>query len=182
MESNEMKKFKAKQLRFKKPIVKNLNLDYIKEDLWDIRDECETVRWYTDSDDEVLINALNGDEEEAYEFKIAFGDLCAECEQMSDDLNEEWVPECFDLLFVAAGASEYGGGLLGWDSFEGDYFGIDCMDSFAEDEAKKKLKSMTKDQLIESIRQCVNYPPLAHAEVGASVRRLLFCSATALVY
>lgn len=65
---------KAKQLRYKKPIVKNLNLVTIKEDLWEIQDECGDVRWYTDSEDgtDSLINALAGDEDEAYEFKMAF--------------------------------------------------------------------------------------------------------------
>lgn len=55
---------------------------------------------------------------------------------------------------MAAGAGESFGGLLGWDSFEGDYFGIDGTDAWAEDEAKKKLKQMTKNELIQSIRQC----------------------------
>lgn len=150
------KREKARQLRYKKPIVKNLNLEYITNDLWDIQDACEEVRWYTDSEDgeDTLINALNGDEDEAYEFKMAFADLCAECERMSNDLDEEWVPECFDIFFVAAGGGEMSGGLLGWDSFEQDYFGIDCGESFAEDEAKKKLKQMTKDELIAAVRQC----------------------------
>lgn len=143
---------KARSLRYKKPISKNLNLYYIQQDLWDIQEECESIRWYTDSEDgeDSLINALEGNEDEAYEFKMAFADLCAECERMFEDLQEEWVPECFDIFFVAAGA----GGLLGWDSYEGDYFGLDCEDSFAEDEAKKQLKRMTKDELIASARQC----------------------------
>lgn len=46
------------------------------------------------------------------------------------------------------------GGLLGWDSYEGDYFGINSSDAWAEDEAKKKLKTMTKDELIAAVRQC----------------------------
>lgn len=46
------------------------------------------------------------------------------------------------------------GGLLGWDSFEGDYFGIDGTDAWAEDEAKKKMKTITKDELIAAARQC----------------------------
>lgn len=147
---------KAKSLRYKKPIVKNLNLDTITQDLWDMQEECEEIRWYTDSEDgdDTLINALCGDEDEAYEFKMAFADLCAECEKMLDDLNEEWVPECFDLFFVAAGAGETYGGLLGFDSYEQDYFGIGCSDSWAEDEAKKKLKQMKKDEMIVAIRQC----------------------------
>lgn len=156
IDAKETKRRKAQQLRYKKPIVKNLNLDKIKEDLWDIQEECEGVRWYTDSEDgnDSLINALDGDEDEAYGFKMAFADLCAECDRMQEDLEEEWVPECFDIFFVAAGAGYTFGGLLGYDAYEGDYFGISCSDSFAEDEAKKKLKAMTKDDLIAAARQC----------------------------
>lgn len=154
--AEETKRFKAKQLRYKKPIVKNLNLYSITQDLWDIQEECENVRWYTESEDgnDSLINALAGDEDEAYEFKMAFADLCAECDRMREDIKEEWVPECFDIFFVAAGAGESWGGLLGWDSYEKDYFGISCYSSFAEDEAKKKLKQMTKEDLIAAARQC----------------------------
>ena len=86
--AEETRRNKAKNLRYKKPIVKSLNLDAIKDDLWDIQSECEEVRWYTDSEDgnDSLINALAGDEEEAYEFKMAFADLCAECDRMWNDL------------------------------------------------------------------------------------------------
>lgn len=156
MDAEETKRWKAKQLRYKKPIVKDLNLDKITEDLYDIMEECENIRWYTDSEDgeDSLINVLDGDEDEAYEFKIAFADLCAECERMQEDLQEEWIPKCFDIFFVAACAGESFGELLGWDSYEGDYFGIGNMDTFAEDEAKKRLKQMTKDELIIATRQC----------------------------
>ena len=51
IDAEETKRNKAKQLRYKKPIVKNLNLDFIQQDLWDIQSECEDVRWYTDSED-----------------------------------------------------------------------------------------------------------------------------------
>nr|DAH23275.1 MAG TPA: hypothetical protein [Caudoviricetes sp.] len=156
MDAEEVKKNKAKNLRYKKPIVKNLNLDFIQQDLCDIQEACEEVHWFTDSDDgsATLINALSGDEDEAYEFKMAFADLCAECERMFEDLRAEWVPDCFDILFVVAGAGETYGGLLGFDSYEQDYFGIGCFEAFAEDEAKKKLKQMTKDELIAAVRQC----------------------------
>lgn len=151
--SEETKKEKARQLRYKKPIAKNLNFDYISQDLWDIQDICEEVRWYTDTEDgeDSLLNALSGDEDEAYEFKMAFADLCAECERMREDLNEEWVPECFDIFFVAMGQDD----VLGWDSYEGDYFGITAYESdLAENESKEKLKKMTKDELIDASRQC----------------------------
>lgn len=167
--AEETKKNKAKSLRYKKPIVKNLNLDAIKDDLWDIQDACEDVHWYTDSEEgsDSLVNALDGDEDEAYEFKMAFADLCAECERMFEDLQEEWVPDCFDIFFVAAGAGDSYGGLLGFDTYESDYFGLSCDTAFAEDEAKKKLKQMTKDELIAAVRQCFK---IYQAYVGLRTR------------
>ncbi len=139
VDAEETKRFKAKQLRYKKPIVKNLNLDFIQQDLWDIQEACEEVHWYTESEDgnDSLINALSGDEDEAYEFRMAFADLCAECEKMFEDIQEEWVPDCFDIFFVAAGAGETYGGLLGFDEYKQDYFGIGCSDSWAEDDVER---------------------------------------------
>ena len=149
------KKEKARQLRYKKPIAKDLNLDKIKSDLWDIQEACEEVHWYFDTDEDSLINALDGNEDEAYEFRMMFADLCAECTKMHQDLLEEWIPECFDILFVVANAGDYYGGLLGYDTYEGDYFGLSCSDVFAKDEAYKKLMRMTKDDMIAAIRQCL---------------------------
>lgn len=79
IDAMETKRQKAKLLRYKKPIVKDLNLQSIYEELWDIQEECENVHWYFETDDETLINALDGNEDEAFEFKMMFGDLCAEC-------------------------------------------------------------------------------------------------------
>jgi len=167
--AEETKRRKAEALRYKKPIVRDLNLDTIRNDLWDIQEECEGIRWYTDSDDgeDSLINALDGDGDEAYEFRMAFADLCAECDRMRKDLEDEWVPKCFDIFFVVIGAGDAYGGLLGYDTYEGDYFGINCIDAYAEDEAKKKLKQMTKDDLIAAARQCFK---VYHAYIGLRTR------------
>ena len=144
--AEETKRRKAKELRYKKPIVKGLNLESIRQELWDIEEQCEDVHWYFDSDDDSLLNALDGNEDEAYEFRMMFADLCAECEQMRCDLEEEWIPDCFDRFFVAAGAGDDYGGLLGYDTYENDYVGFSCMDVFAEDESKKALMRLTKDK------------------------------------
>lgn len=154
VDAEETRRKKAAQLRYKKPIAKELNLDSIKEALVNIQEKCEDVQWYFDTDDDTLINALDGDEDEAHEFKMMFGDLCAECEMMWRDLEEEWVPDCFDRFFVAVGAGDDYGGIWGYDSYEQDYFGISCTAAFVEDEAKKQLKNMTKDNLIAAARQC----------------------------
>lgn len=165
VDAEETKRMKAKKMRYKKPIVKNLNIETLTTELYDIQEECENIRWYTDSEDgtDSLINALDGDADEAYEFKMAFADLCAECEKMYYDLQEEWVPKCFDIFFVAIGAGDFEGGLLGWDFYEHDYYGISCHSFSVEDEAAKRLKQMTKDELIIAARQCFK---IFHAYMG----------------
>lgn len=151
----ENKKEKAMKMRQRKPLVKNMNLEFIQQDLYEMQEACEDIRWYTDSEDgnDSLINALDGDEDEAYEFKMAFADLCAECERMWDDLREEWVPDCFDIFFVAV--SNDNSELVGWDFYEEDYMPIGYSDNFIRGNACKKLKTMTKDNLIEAAMQCL---------------------------
>lgn len=170
MTAEESKAWKAKNLRYKRPIVRDLNFDRIRDDLCEIGDACEEVRWYVDSKDgsDSLINALLGDEDEAYEFKMAFADLSAECDRMWDDLQNEWVPKCFDAFFVAIGAGAYYGSLLGWDSYEGDYYGLESYeDDFAENEAGKMLHQMTKKDLIAAARRCFR---IYHAYIGLRYR------------
>ena len=52
VDAEETRRYKARQLRYKKPIVKDLNLDSIKQELWDIQEECNNVHWYFEEDDE----------------------------------------------------------------------------------------------------------------------------------
>ena len=163
VDAEETRRRKAKELRYRKPIVKYINLETIQEELWDITGECDEVKWYWESDDDTLINALDGDDDEAYEFKMMFSDLCAECAQMLEDLQFEYIPKCFDDFFVAIGAGDYGGGLLGWDSYEQDYFGLQCTDSYAMEKSANRLKQLTKDQLIESAHMCFK---VYHAYMG----------------
>ena len=73
--AEETRREKARLLRYKKPIVKEISLDFIQQDLWDIMEECENVRYYFDSDDDTLLNALDGDEDVEHERKMMFCDL-----------------------------------------------------------------------------------------------------------
>lgn len=152
MDKNETKREKAKNLRYKKPIANGLNLEDIKGSLWDILDACGEVEYYIDCDDDTLLNALDGDEDDAYEFKMMFAELSAECEQMQDDLHNEYVPEYFDLFFAAINK---GGEMLGYDRYEHEYYGLSSFESrLANEEAAKKMKALTKDQLIEAAQFC----------------------------
>lgn len=166
-EAEETRREKARLLRYKKPVVRDINLQTILEELQEITEACDDVRYFWETDEDTLLNALDGDEDEAYEFRVMFADLCAECEQMYRDMEDGYVPECFDILFVAAGAGRYGGGYLGYDVYEQDYYGIDLPDSFVEHEGIKKLKQMTKDQIIESTAACLR---VLYAYIGLRYR------------
>ncbi len=148
------KAYKARQLRYKKPIARYLNIDKIRDELYDMMEVCEDIHWY-DGDYESLVNALDGDDEDAREFKLAFSDLEADLERFQEDLGEAYVSEYFDLLFPAAGAS-FAGGYLGFDGFEDDYIGIEPYEySYAEGEAAKKILALTKKQILEAVGQCL---------------------------
>lgn len=163
--AEETRRIKAMNLRYKKPIAKGLNLDDIRNSLWDILEACEDVQYYIDGDDETLLNALDGDEDDAYEFKMMFSTLSAECEQMQYDLKNEYVPEYFDLFFAAVNK---GSEMMGYDTYEGDYYGLGSFESrFANEEAVKKIKTLTKDQLVEAIQYCFG---IYQAYIGLTYR------------
>lgn len=163
--SEETRRIKARNLRYKKPIANGLNLEDIRNSLWDISEACSDVQYYIDCDNETLINALDGNEYDAYEFKMMFSMLSAECEQMQYDLNNEYIPEYFDLFFVAVNK---GGEMLGYDTYEQDYYGLGIFESgLANEEAVKKIKALTKDQMVEAIQCCFR---IYQAYIGLTYR------------
>ena len=160
--AEETKREKARQLRYKKAIAKDFNLESIKDTLWDIQEECDNVKYYfEDNDDDTLLNALCGDEEQEWEFRMMFADLCAECEQMWTDIKEEYIPEYFDTFFGAIS----GGSMLGWDEYEGDYFGLHdgYVDRMAKEENRKRMLRKTKQEIIEGACVCFR---IAQAYMG----------------
>lgn len=158
--AEEKRREKARNLRYRKPIMQELNIRHIREELADIAEQCAEVQWFVDSEDgrDTLLAALNGDEDDAYEFRMSFSTLSADCERMAEDLDQNlWYPgaedisrvdDGYDLFFVSIGAG--GGDMYGYDAYEEDYFGLDTFESeLAEREAKKKLMRLTKDQIID---------------------------------
>lgn len=151
VDAEETRRIKARNLRYKKPVAKGINLDEINDNLCDIQEECENVRWYFD-DEDTLINALDGNEDEVYEFRMMFADLCAECEQMREDLDEvlwdENLRNAFNSWFPAVNSGE----MLGWDSYESDYMPISSgyEQDKAHDEGRKRVLRMTKEQILDT--------------------------------
>lgn len=169
MTHEELLQEKAKRLRYKKPVVRNINLDAIREGLCEVQEACSDVQWYMDSEDgsETLLNAIE-DEDDLWEFKMSFAVLQTEAEKMASDLEETYVPDCFDLFFCGIGAQDVGGGMLGYDEYEGDYFGLDVYgQEAAEKEAAEKLKRLTKAELIDAMSVCFR---IAISYVGLRAR------------
>lgn len=154
----EQRREKAKQRRYKKPMLNRLNIESIRCDLTDMADVTSDVAYFCDTEDESLLESLIGDEDDAFELKTMVAQLSSDVERMLyTDIEDGWVPECFDLFFArVAGAIRSFGGLSGYDSFEGDYFGLDMYyeAELAVREAEKKLMQMTKKELIEAATQC----------------------------
>lgn len=174
-QAEEKRREKARQLRYRKPAVKDLNISEILIQLTEIEEECAEVHWYCDSEDgwDTLLNALDGDDDDAWEFKTAFADLEGQCERMREDLTDDFsmamgVTEGFDLFFAGIGADAATGGMLGYDEYEQDYFGLEP--GWESEQAKKtaaeKLKRLTKDELIDRMGRCfriaVNFLSLRH--------------------
>ena len=108
---------KARQLRYKKAVLDEFNLESIQTELGEITEECDNIRWVEDGDEAKLIAALDGDEEEAFEFRMMFSELSSECERLNDLLYENYISEHFDDFF--AGISD-GSGLrmVGYDDYD----------------------------------------------------------------
>lgn len=160
--AERIRREKARGIRYKKAISAELNLEQIQQNLWDMQETASNIRWWYTDGDETMLDELIGDEEESFELKMAFSTLEADCYQMIEDLHNQWIPECFDYFF--AGIAQ--GKMIGYDSYEGDYFGLDdgFETEFAQREARDRLKRYTKDQLIDAYRTCfqvaVNYMAL----------------------
>lgn len=154
MTAEELKQRKAKNLRYKRPIAQCMNYEFICEQIWNMGELISDIQWFID-DEENLVNAMNGDEDDAYEFKLAFSDLAGELEQFEEDLRNEYIPNCFDDLFPAAGA-DFFGGYLGYDTYDHDYFGLLPYEyRYAEEEAEKRICRLTKKELLEAVGACL---------------------------
>lgn len=157
--AERLRREKAKNLRYKRAISADLNLETITSSLWEMQETASNIRWWYTDGDETMLDELIGDEEESFELKMAFSTLDADCYQMIEDLDNQWIPECFDSFFGAITP----GRMMGYDSYEGDYFGLDdgYETELAQREARERLKRYTKDDLIDAFRTCfrlaVNY-------------------------
>lgn len=137
---------KAKQLRYKKPLVEELNLDEINSNLYDMAEACGNVRWYLGDQAEALSDLIGDDD--ASEFEASFSSLYVDIERLQQDLNDIWLPDYFNDFMAAVIPS--GTQMLGYDSYEEDYFKLGSWESeIACREASERMTKKTKKELIE---------------------------------
>ena len=145
---------RSRALRYKKPALATMGWEAIRQELDDIQEACSDVHWYFDTDDDTLINALDGDEEEAWEFKLAFADLEGKADQLSEILYDYESTEVFDDCTVALIGNRYD--VVGFDSVEEDYYSLCRYEAdLAVTESGKRLMRLTKAEMLSTIGQSV---------------------------
>ena len=148
---------KAESLRYKKAMVNNLSFWQFRNSLEEMSQDCEEVSYWSGSDLDTLVDALDGDLDEAQQFQFDFAQLSSDIERMWEDMNDIDEPESFDDILVVSGmGSKPGYEILGYDVVEEDYFGIDAwMRGYAVEKSAKRLERLTKKHLIERMAQVI---------------------------
>ena len=145
---------RSRNLRYKRPALASMGFEAMRYELDMISDKCCDIHWWTDTDDETLLNALDGDEEDAWEFRLAFSELDTACDRLNQALwNSGIDAETFDDCTVALIGNRYN--LVGFDDYEEDYFALTSYESeLADGEAGKRIMRLTKKEMISTIGQC----------------------------
>ena len=86
--SEKDRAYRARNLRYKRAALASMGFESILSELNDMRETCDTIHWWTDQDDETLLNALDGDDEDIWEFKMAFGDLETKADSLFETIYE----------------------------------------------------------------------------------------------
>jgi len=138
---------KAEALRWKKPLVKELNLEEMQYNLGEMLEACGNVRWYLGKEVDELDELMG--EDAAYEFQGSFTALSADIERIQDQFGDIWVPEYFDDFMAAVNPD--GQEIDGYDSYEEDYFRLDSWQAErACREAKERIQRKTKSEIIDA--------------------------------
>lgn len=145
---------KARNMAYRKPLVKQLNYDDILSSLYEMQESCASVSYFDVNEEEFLMDALDGNEDEAYQFKMMFSDLESDIDRTIDDVTEfrEYIPDCFDDWFIACHAGR-NNGYMGYDEYEEDFVSLDYPE-IVESDAEKRISRMKKDDIIQSGRIC----------------------------
>lgn len=145
---------KARDLRYKHAALESLGAEFLTNRLEEITVACDDVQYFMDSEGKTLLDALDGNEEEAFEFKMMFADLAADAYRLSAQLyNDGFNQQDYDDVTVAMVGEMYR--LVGFDSYELDYYGLcgSYEEEWAQDESRKRLMGKTKKDLLDCVKR-----------------------------
>jgi hypothetical protein len=144
---------RARNLRYKKAALSTLSYDSMADELYDISSACADIQYFM-SDDESLVAALDGDDDDAFEFRMMFCDLSAKCEQLGEAVRDSDVRDYFDDFMVGLLGNKYN--TIGFDSYEEDYFDLTRFEGeLAQTESGKRIMNLTKQNILSVAGQCL---------------------------
>lgn len=148
------KAIRTRSLRYKRPALASLGYEFITNELYDIQCACDDVRYFVENDQDTLLNALDGDDEAEWEFRMAFSDLENKAEELSNQIGDWTIRDDFDDCTVGLLGRRYK--TVGFDSEEEDYFALTSFEQeLAQTEAGKRLMRKTKPEIISTVGQCL---------------------------
>ena len=156
MSLKKSKAEKCRNLRYKRPALMDLGYFAITEKLDEIQEVCGEIHWAFD-DDETLVNAFDGSEEDAYEFRMAFTEIEGEAYRLQECLREQFCygndpAREFDDCTVALIGNRYNA--VGFDDYEEDYYSLTSYEThLATTEAGKRILRKTKAEMLGAIGQ-----------------------------
>ena len=154
IEKSEIKSRRTRNLRYKKPALASFGYDAIVAEMWEIIGAIEDVQWFIDDGDETLLNALDGDNEAEWEFRMAFADLAAKADRFHELWDEMVDKQAFDDYTVALIGNRYK--LIGYDWDEEDYYSLFGYEKdLAFTEAGKRVMRHTKADMLSNIGMCM---------------------------
>lgn len=155
MERKLSKAEQCRNLMYKRAMVEELNLFEIQNRLTDMMEACSNIHYAFD-DDETLISAFDGNEDEAHEFIMTFTDLDIEIERLYESFEEMYGyrddPEKeFNDVTVALIGEWFR--ILGFDSYREDYFGFEShyLEDISVEESQKRIMRKTKKEMLGEI-------------------------------
>lgn len=146
---------RTRALRYKRPALASMGAEMIMKELDEIIENCNSIRYYVEQadNDETLLNALEGNEEAEWEFRLAFADLSAKADQLQEALWDQSFEDFyreFDDATVALIGNQYK--LVGYDTDEEDYSSLTGYEQeLARTEAGKRLCRLTKADMLSRI-------------------------------
>lgn len=154
----EKRAARARDLRYKRAALATMSFEDIRYELDEIQEACSEVQWMAE-DEELLLSALEGNEDDIWEFKFAFSGLAASASDLwraiSDccgDLDRFGLE--FDDCLVRLMGNRYN--LIGYDTVEEDYYSLAYWDRDAAlSESGKRLMRLTKKDMLSTVGQCL---------------------------